>query len=124
MSIVKLVIEQRIVLIVWVTIFFCSFNVVHLKKFSAGDLKIDHVLIQEEGNVTCFVAKKVTSTSLKIETTITTSTVPNICAILLNVTGVCQRRRRRDDGDIQKPIVISFDEEDAIDLENPSPVQT
>ena len=46
-------------------------------------------------------------------------TKTSLCASLLNVTGACRRRRRGED----KPIVLSFDEEDDINLYKPTQVQ-
>ena len=43
----------------------------------------------------------------------------SLCASLLNVTGACRRRKRG----IDKPIVLSFDEDDQIDIYKPSEVQ-
>jgi len=64
-------------------------------------------------------AIQVTTTTIQIITTTKTSTKSSLCASLLNVTGACRRRRRG----VDKPIVLSFDEEDQIDLYKPSEVQ-
>ncbi len=50
-----------------------------------------------------------------------TQTTQSVCASLTNVTGSCRRRRRGAAED--KPIVLSFDEEDDIDIFKPSQVQ-
>lgn len=65
------------------------------------------------------IAIQMTTTTIQIVTTTKTSTKTSLCASLLNVTGACRRRRRG----VDKPIVLSFDEEDKIDLYKPSEVQ-
>ena len=60
------------------------------------------------------------ATSVKIVTATVTLTSKSICVSLINVTGACQRRRR---GIEEKPIILSFDEDDDIDFYNPSSVQ-
>jgi len=65
------------------------------------------------------LAWQLTTTTIQIVTTTKTLTKTSLCASLLNVTGACRRRRRGED----KPVVLSFDDEDNIDLYKPSPVQ-
>nr|CAH0107720.1 unnamed protein product [Daphnia galeata] len=66
-----------------------------------------------------FLAFRVTKTSVVFTTSTSTSTVNPICAKLAPDLPACRRRRRG----VEKPVIVSFDEDEEQTAFEPSPVQ-
>ena len=66
-----------------------------------------------------FFAFQMTKTTVTVVTVTSTKTTTSLCASLAAGVTACRRRRSA----VEKPLILSFDEDEKIDLFNPSPVQ-
>ncbi|EFX76401.1 hypothetical protein DAPPUDRAFT_322265 [Daphnia pulex] len=66
-----------------------------------------------------FLAFQTTKTTVTVVTTTVEKTVPSTCAVLAAGVTACRRRRSA----VEKPVILSLDQDETIDLFNPSPVQ-
>ncbi|XP_046448512.1 uncharacterized protein LOC124197219 [Daphnia pulex] len=66
-----------------------------------------------------FFAFQTTKTTVTVVTTTVEKTVPSTCAVLAAGVTACRRRRSA----VEKPVILPLDQDEQIDLFNPSPVQ-